>query len=54
MSSWGSEGGLLALSVGGEIGVMAELMDEEVEDVGARRAKHDPTRSIVRHAMSPG
>jgi transposase-like protein len=46
--------GLLALSVGVGLGVMAELMDEEVEDVVGPRGKHDPRRSAVRHGHEGG
>ncbi len=46
--------GLLALSVGVGLGVMAELMEEEVGDVVGQKGKHDPERSAVRHGHEPG
>src|SRR6266511_3216939 len=44
--------GLLALSVG--LGVLAELMEEEVVDVVGPRGKHDRARSAVRHGHESG
>ena len=38
--------GLLALSVGVGLGVLAELMDEEVEEVVGAKGKHDPERTL--------
>jgi len=46
--------GLLALSVGVGLGVMAELMEEEVDEVVGPRGKHDPERVAVRHGHEPG
>ncbi len=46
--------GLLALSVGVGLGVMAELLEEEVDDVVGRRGKHDPERAAVRHGHESG
>lgn len=46
--------GLLALSVGVGLGVMAELMDEEVADVVGPKGKHDPERTAVRHGHEQG
>jgi putative transposase len=46
--------GLLALSVGVGLGVMAELMEEEVTDVVGPRGKHDPERVAVRHGRESG
>ena len=46
--------GLLALSVGVGLGVMAELMEEEVSDVVGPKGKHDSQRSAVRHGHEPG
>jgi putative transposase len=46
--------GLLALSVGVGLGVMAELMAEEVDDVVGPRGKHDPDRVAVRHGREAG
>ena len=40
--------GLLALSVGVGLGVMAELMDEEVTEVVGPKGKHDPDRARER------
>jgi len=36
--------GLLALSVGVGLGVLAELMEEEVDEVVGPKGKHDPGR----------
>jgi transposase-like protein len=46
--------GLLALSVGVGLGVLAELMAEEVDDVVGPKGKHDPDRSAVRHGHEGG
>jgi putative transposase len=46
--------GLLALSVGVGLGVMAELMEEEVTDVVGPKGKHDPERAAVRHGHESG
>lgn len=46
--------GLLALSVGVGLGVMAELMEEEVCEVVGPKGKHDPDRSAVRHGHEDG
>ncbi len=46
--------GLLALSVGVGLGVLAELMGEEVEEVVGPKGKHDPDRSAVRHGREGG
>src|SRR4051812_25194714 len=46
--------GLLALSVGVGLGVLAELMDEEVCEVVGPRGRHDPERSAVRHGREAG
>lgn len=46
--------GLLALSVGVGLGVLAELMEEEVVDVVGARGKHDPERTAVRHGHESG
>jgi putative transposase len=46
--------GLMALSVGVGLGVLAELMDEEVDDVVGPKGKHDPGRSAVRHGHERG
>jgi putative transposase len=41
--------GLLALSVGVGLGVLGELMAEEVQEVCGPRGKHDPERAAYRH-----
>jgi len=46
--------GLLALSVGVGLGVLAELMEEEVDEVVGPRGKHDPERTAVRHGHEAG
>jgi putative transposase len=46
--------GLLALSVGVGLGVLAELMDEEVVDVVGPKGKHDAERVAVRHGHEAG
>src|SRR5581483_1266097 len=46
--------GLLALSVGVGLGVLAELLEEEVVGVVGAKGKHDPQRSAVRHGHQSG
>jgi Transposase, Mutator family len=46
--------GLLALSVGVGLGVLHELMAEEVEDVVGPKGRHDPERVAVRHGRESG
>ncbi len=46
--------GLLALSVGVGLGVLAELMEEEVAEVVGPKGKHDPERTAVRHGREAG
>jgi putative transposase len=46
--------GLLALSVGVGLGVLAELMEEEVVEVVGVKGKHDPERVAVRHGHEAG
>src|SRR6059058_3250750 len=46
--------GLLALSVGVGLGVLAELMEEEVEEVVGPKGRHDPDRTAVRHGHEAG
>jgi putative transposase len=46
--------GLLALSVGVGLGVLAELVEEEVEEVVGPKSKHDPDRGAVRHGHETG
>src|ERR1043165_1154759 len=41
--------GLLALSVGVGLGVLAELMEEEVDEVVGPKGQHDADRTAVRH-----
>jgi transposase-like protein len=46
--------GLLALSVGVGLGVLAELMEEEVVEVVGPKGRHDPDRAAVRHGHEDG
>jgi putative transposase len=46
--------GLLALSVGVGLGVLAELLEEEVVDVVGAKGRHDPDRVAVRHGHESG
>ena len=46
--------GLLALSVGVGLGVLSELLEEEVVEVVGARGKHDPERTAVRHGHESG
>ena len=46
--------GLLALSVGVGLGVLTELMEEEVDEVVGPRGRHDPDRAAVRHGHDAG
>ncbi len=46
--------GLLALSVGVGLGVLAELMEAEVDEVVGPRGKHDADRIAVRHGHESG
>jgi putative transposase len=46
--------GLLALSVGVGLGVLSELMEEEVDDVVGPKGRHDPDRVAVRHGHEGG
>jgi hypothetical protein len=46
--------GLLALSVGVGLGVLTELMEEEVEEVVGAKGRHDPDRTAVRHGHEGG
>ncbi len=46
--------GLLALSVGVGLGVLAELLEEEVVEVVGAKGKHDPERVAVRHGHESG
>src|SRR5438128_12037772 len=46
--------GLLGLSVGVGLGVLSELMEEEVDDVVGPKGKHDCDRVAVRHGHEGG
>ncbi len=46
--------GLLALSVGVGLGVLAELLEEEVVEVVGSKGRHDPGRTAVRHGHESG
>ena len=46
--------GLLALSVATGLGVLAELLEEEVDDVVGPKGKRNPDRSAVRHGHEAG
>jgi putative transposase len=46
--------GLLALSVGVGLGVLVELLEEEVVGVVGAKGKHDRDRVAVRHGHEPG
>jgi putative transposase len=46
--------GLMALSVGVGLGVLAELMEEEVGEVVGEKGRHDPERAAVRHGHEAG
>ena len=46
--------GLLALSVGVGLGVLEELMAEEVEEVCGPSGRHDPDRVAYRHGSDDG
>ena len=46
--------GLLALSVGVGLGVLTELMEEEVDEVVGPKSKHNPDRTAVRHGHEEG
>ena len=46
--------GLLALSVGVGLGVLAELMEAEVDEVVGPKGRHDPGRAAVRHGHEAG
>ncbi len=46
--------GLLALSVGVGLGVLNELMEEEVDEVVGPNGRHDPDRAAVRHGHEDG
>ena len=55
-ASWSGQRrkGLLALSVGVGLGVLEELMAEEVDDVVGPKGKHNAERTAVRHGHEGG
>jgi putative transposase len=46
--------GLLALAVGTGIGVLAALLDADVDRLAGPKGRHDPDRAAVRHGTQPG
>jgi len=46
--------GLLALSVGVGLGVLAELLEEEVDEVVGAKGRHNAQRSALRHGHEAG
>ena len=46
--------GLLALSVGVGLGILTEMMEEEVDEVVGPKSKHNPDRTAVRHGHEDG
>jgi putative transposase len=46
--------GLLALSVGVGLGVLAEMMEAEVDEVVGPKGKRNPDRTAVRHGHEDG
>ena len=46
--------GLLALSVGVGLGVLTELMEEEVDEVVGPKGRRNPDRTAVRHGHEAG
>jgi putative transposase len=46
--------GLLALSVGVGLGVLAEMLEEEVDEVVGPKGRHNPERVAVRHGHEDG
>jgi len=46
--------GLLALSVGVGLGVLTELMEEEVEEVVGAKGRHNRERTAKRHGHEDG
>ena len=46
--------GLLALSVATGLGVLVELLEEEVDEVVGPKGKRNPDRSAVRHGHETG
>ncbi len=45
--------GLMALSVGVGLGILAELMEAEVDEVVGPKGRHDPARTAKRHGHEP-
>jgi len=46
--------GLLALAVGTGVGVLAALLDTDVERLAGPKGRHNPDRAAVRHGTQPG
>jgi putative transposase len=46
--------GLLALSIGVGLGVLHELMEEELDEIVGPKGRHDPDRVAVRHGHDAG
>jgi hypothetical protein len=46
--------GLLALSVGVGLGVLAEMLEAVVDEVVGRKGKHNPDRTALRHGHDDG
>jgi transposase-like protein len=46
--------GLLALSVGVGLGVLAEMMEAELDEIVGPKGKHNPARTAVRHGHDDG
>jgi putative transposase len=46
--------GLLALSVGVGLGVLTEMLEDEVDEVVGPKGKHNPERTAVRHGHEDG
>jgi putative transposase len=51
---YAAKDGLLALSVGVGLGVLAEMMETELEEVVGPKGKRDPDRAAVRHGHEDG
>jgi transposase-like protein len=49
-----AQDGLLALSVGVGLGVLAEMMETELDEVVGPKGKRDPDRTAVRHGHASG
>jgi putative transposase len=46
--------GLLALAVGTGVGVLAALLDADVDRLAGPKGRHNPDRAAVRHGTQPG